>query len=135
VATDLNNLALLLQKTKPQEAEALYRRALTIDEASYSSDHPDIASDLNNLGSLLLRTNRQGEALTLLRRGILMLLRLSKTCGHLLPNTAAGLRNYGVALIAGGQEPQDARKGIASVMDEAGFDQEELWPHVFGSDD
>ena len=31
------------------EAEPLFRRALAIDEQSYGPDHPDVASDLNNL--------------------------------------------------------------------------------------
>ena len=70
VATDLNNLAQLLQATnRLGEAEPLIRRALAIDEASYGPDHPTVARGLNNLGSLLQATNRLGEAEPLLRRG------------------------------------------------------------------
>ena len=35
------------------EAEKLIKRALTIDETTFGEDHPDVASDLSNLGSLL----------------------------------------------------------------------------------
>ena len=46
------------------------RRALAIDEASYGPDHPNVASDLNNLASLLQATNRLGEAEPLMRRAL-----------------------------------------------------------------
>ena len=38
------------------------RRALAIDEAVYGPDHPDVATDLNNLAQLLQATNRLAEA-------------------------------------------------------------------------
>jgi hypothetical protein len=46
------------------------RRALTIDEKSYGSDHPDVAKDLNNLATLLYGTNRLAEAEPLMRRAL-----------------------------------------------------------------
>ena len=52
------------------EAELLYRRALAIDEASYGPDHPDVATELNNLAGLLRATNRLGEAEPLYRRAL-----------------------------------------------------------------
>jgi Tetratricopeptide repeat/Domain of unknown function (DUF4062) len=52
------------------EAEPLMRRALGIDEASYGNDHPDVATDLNNLAGLLRATNRLGEAEPLMRRAL-----------------------------------------------------------------
>ena len=52
------------------EAEPLYRRALAIDEASYGPDHPDVATDLNNLAVLLRATNRLAEAEPLYRRAL-----------------------------------------------------------------
>ena len=52
------------------EAEPLYRRALAIDEASYGPDHPEVATDLNNLAVLLQATNRLGEAEPLYRRAL-----------------------------------------------------------------
>jgi tetratricopeptide (TPR) repeat protein len=34
-------------------ARAAFERALTIDEAAFSSDHPKVAARLNNLGMIL----------------------------------------------------------------------------------
>jgi hypothetical protein len=49
------------------EAEALHRRALKIDEASYGPESLDVACDHNNLGVLLKCINRPGEAEPLFR--------------------------------------------------------------------
>jgi tetratricopeptide (TPR) repeat protein len=74
VATDLNNLARLLQDTnRLAEAEPLVRRALKIDEASLGPDHPDVGRDLNNLAFLLKATNRFAEAEPLYRRALAIL--------------------------------------------------------------
>ena len=56
---------LLKDTNRLAEAEPLMRRALAIHEASYCNDHPNVASDLNNLALLLHATNRQTEAETL----------------------------------------------------------------------
>ncbi|MFN7999620.1 MAG: tetratricopeptide repeat protein [Acidobacteriota bacterium] len=40
------------------EAEPLLRRALNIDEQSFGTDHPKVATGLNNLAQLLQDTNR-----------------------------------------------------------------------------
>ncbi|HEX5720040.1 MAG TPA: tetratricopeptide repeat protein, partial [Thermoanaerobaculia bacterium] len=52
------------------EAEPLYRRSLAIDEASFGSDHPNVAIRLNNLAQLLQNTNRLSEAEPLMRRAL-----------------------------------------------------------------
>ncbi len=71
VATDLNNLAQLLQDTnRLAEAESLMQRALAIDEESFGPGHPNVARDLNNLAQLLQATNRLAEAEPLLRRAL-----------------------------------------------------------------
>ena len=70
VAACLNNLARILQDTRPAEAEPLYRRALAIDEASFGPDHPRVATGLNNLALLLQGTNRSAEAEPLIRRAL-----------------------------------------------------------------
>ena len=46
------------------------RRALAIDETSFGPDHPNVASDLNNLAQLLQATNRLAEAEPLMRRAL-----------------------------------------------------------------
>jgi hypothetical protein len=54
----------------PLGAEPLYWRALEIDEKSYGAQHPNVARRLNNLGALLLATNRLQEAEPLMRRAL-----------------------------------------------------------------
>ncbi|MEL6317862.1 MAG: toll/interleukin-1 receptor domain-containing protein, partial [Pseudomonadota bacterium] len=51
-------------------AEAVMRRALTIDEVSHGPDHPTVAIRLNNLAALLRATNRPAEAEPLSRRAL-----------------------------------------------------------------
>jgi len=46
------------------------RRALKIDEDSFGHDHPNVATDLNNLAELLRNTNRLSEAEPLYRRAL-----------------------------------------------------------------
>ena len=46
------------------------RRALAIDKASYGTNHPDVARDLNNLAHLLHSSDRLGEAEPLMRRAL-----------------------------------------------------------------
>jgi len=71
VATDLNNLAALLQATnRLAEAEPFMKLALALDEKAYGPDHPDVARDLNNLAQLLQTTNRLAEAEPLMRRAL-----------------------------------------------------------------
>ena len=49
-------LAQLLKATnRLSDAEPLMRRALTIDEASFGPEHPNVARDLNILAALLSR--------------------------------------------------------------------------------
>ena len=40
-------------------AKAANERALKIDETTFGPDHPNVATDLNNLGLVLLETSRQ----------------------------------------------------------------------------
>ena len=71
VAVASSDLARLLQNTnRLGEAESLMRRALEIDEAALSGQHPSVARDLNNLANLLHDTNRIGEAEPLIRRAL-----------------------------------------------------------------
>ena len=46
------------------------RRALAIDENSYGPEHPEVATDLNNLATLLQATNRLEDAEPLMRRAL-----------------------------------------------------------------
>ena len=97
-ATNLNNLAALLQATnRPAEAEALYRRALAIDEASYGNVHPNVARDLSNLALLLKAVNRLAEAEPLYRRALAI---HEASYGKDDPYVARVLNNLALLLLA-----------------------------------
>jgi len=81
----------LLQATnRLAEAEPLMRRALAIDEASYGPDHPEVATDLNNLAHLLKATNRLAEAEPLMRHALAI---DEKSYGPDHPKVATDLNN------------------------------------------
>jgi tetratricopeptide (TPR) repeat protein len=75
----------------------LYRRALAIDEKSYGPEHPEVATDINNLAVLLQDTNRLAEAEPLVRRVILI---FEKSLGADHPNVAICLNNLARSLLA-----------------------------------
>jgi tetratricopeptide (TPR) repeat protein len=67
----MNHLgALFVSKARYMQAEPMFRRALAINEASYGSDHPDVANLLNSLAVLLRVTNRLAEAEPMFRRAL-----------------------------------------------------------------
>ena len=71
VATNLNNLAMLLHDTnRLAEAEPLYRRALMIDHKNFGANDSRIATNLSNLALLLQDTGRLAEAEPLIRRAV-----------------------------------------------------------------
>jgi tetratricopeptide (TPR) repeat protein len=70
------------------QAKKMHERALAIDEAMYSSDHPDVAIDLNNLGLVLQAQGDLAGAKSLLERALA------------LGEAALGLNNLQVALYA-----------------------------------
>jgi tetratricopeptide (TPR) repeat protein len=77
---------LLYATNRLAEAEALMRRALAIDEASYGADHPKVALRLNNLARLLQATNRLAEAEALMRRALAIFLAFTQATGHEHPH-------------------------------------------------
>ncbi|MCS5693893.1 tetratricopeptide repeat protein, partial [Cyanobium sp. FGCU-6] len=75
------------------EAEPLMRRALAIAEASYGTDHPNVATALNNLAQLLKATNRLAEAEPLMRRHLEIFIDFSRQ-GYQHPHLEAAFGNY-----------------------------------------
>ena len=73
------------------------RRALAIAERSYGPDHPDVATDLNNLAGLLRATNRLSEAEPLYRRALAI---DETSLGPDHPDVATALNNLAVLLQA-----------------------------------
>ena len=66
---------------------------MAIDEASYGTDHPEVATDLNNLALLLQATNRLAEAEPLMRRVVEIFIAFSQQ-GHQHPHLEAAFGNY-----------------------------------------
>jgi tetratricopeptide (TPR) repeat protein len=73
------------------------RRGLAIDEQSYGPEHPRVATDLNNLASLLQATNRLAEAEPLMAR-VVSIFEMSLGENH--PNVATALNNLAQLLQA-----------------------------------
>ena len=57
-------------------AKAAHERALKIDEAIYSSDHPMPAGDINNLGGVCHATGDPTGAMTAFKRALMILEKL-----------------------------------------------------------
>ncbi len=71
------------------------RRALQVDELRFGHDHPNVATDLNNLALLLKATSRLAEAEPLMRRA----LQIDELCfGHDHPSVATRLSNLATLL-------------------------------------
>ena len=98
------------------------RRALAIDEKSYGPEHPNVASDLNNLAQLLQATNRLAEAEPLMRRALLILLKFTHETGHLHPGLSVALKNYSGLLKEMSLGDEEIRKRLVQVGIDAGFD-------------
>ena len=87
----MHQLAVWLKnRAEHGEAEPLYRRALAIDEKSFGPEHPNVATDLDNLAELLRATNRLAEAQPLYRRALAI---TEKSFGPDHPNMAIRLNN------------------------------------------
>jgi tetratricopeptide (TPR) repeat protein len=82
------------------EAEALYRRALEIDEATFGPDHPNVASALNNLAVLLDERHGVHESEPLRRRALAI---AEKAHGPKHPQVATLLGNLARNLTATGR--------------------------------
>ncbi|CAN0261424.1 unnamed protein product [Ectocarpus sp. 6 AP-2014] len=86
-----NNLGFTLERQgKNDEAEALYRRSITIDEKLYGSNHPEIATDLNNLACFLKSQGKHDDAEPLFERSQAI---REKALGREHPDVATSLNN------------------------------------------
>lgn len=70
------------------------RQALEIDLAAFGEQHPNVATDLNNLANLLMGTNRVEEAEPLLRRSLDILDSFGRQTGHEHPHFAQVKANF-----------------------------------------
>ncbi len=60
----------LQEHAQPAAALTLFHRALAIVEVVYGPDHPEVSTDLNDLGLALWALGRAGEALPLVQRAL-----------------------------------------------------------------
>jgi len=51
---------------KLDEAETLYRQALSLRQTAFGKDHPNVVLNLEDLADLLLQVGRQSEAMSLI---------------------------------------------------------------------
>ena len=108
-------------KARHGRAERFSRRALAIDEASLGSEHPTVATRLNNLALLLQATNRLAEAAPLMRRHLVIFLAFQRNTGHPHPHRDAAIRNYTNLLSAMGRDQATIADAIAGAHREAGL--------------
>jgi tetratricopeptide (TPR) repeat protein len=93
LALDLNNLAEVYRLTRRyDEAEPLYKRAITLDESA-GEDNPGLATSLNNLALLYRAQGRLKEAEPLYKRALVL---LEKALGPSHPDVAKSLNNLAV---------------------------------------
>ncbi len=91
VVDSLNNLAeLYYTHGKYDQAEPLYKRALSIAEQVLSADDPKLARSLNNLGTLYQTQGKYVEAEPLYRRSLAI---WKQALGPQNPSVATSLNN------------------------------------------
>jgi tetratricopeptide (TPR) repeat protein len=74
-------------------AEPLYQRALAIDTHTYGTEHPVVATDLNNLATLYKNQGRYSEGEPLLKHALAI---DEQQSGKTHPDTATSLNNLAV---------------------------------------
>ena len=100
-------------------AEPLMRRALAIDENSYGTAHPRVATDLTNLAGLLQATERFTEAEPLMRRALAI---DENSYGTTHPRVATDLNNLAGVLKATGRLAEaEALMKRALAIDERSY--------------
>jgi CHAT domain-containing protein/Tfp pilus assembly protein PilF len=89
----LNTLAVVHEtQGNYQEAEGLYKRALTIKEKALGANDPSVAQTLNNLANVCYKQGRYQEAEELYKRALSM---REKALGTSHPDVAETLNNLG----------------------------------------
>jgi len=100
----LNQAGLIAQRVgRYSEAEPLYNRALAIDEKAYGLNHPEVATDLNNLAALYKTQGRYAQAEPLYKRSLAI---KEKALGPDHPAVATSLNNLAELYRTQGQYAQ-----------------------------
>ena len=105
------------------------RRALAIDEQSYGAEHPNVASDLNNLAALLQATNRLAEAEPLMRRALAI---DEQSFGAEHPNVASDLNNLAQLLQATNRlaEAEPLMRRALAIDEQSSDPSTPMWPRA-----
>ena len=100
------------------DAEALYKRSLTIAEKALGANHPDVARSLNNLVTQYLRQARYAEAEPLAKRAISI---YEKALGPDHPYVATALDNLASLQVDQGRyiEAEPLRKRALAIRESA----------------
>ena len=94
-AESLNNQPPLYEQVKYAEVEPRYRSELAIREKKYGSEHPFVATSLNNLALVLKMQGKYSEAEPLYRRALAI---REKQLGKEHPLVATSLNNLALLL-------------------------------------
>jgi hypothetical protein len=97
------------------------RRALAIDEKSYGPEHPNVATALNNLVTLMYVTHRLAEAEPLMRRALVILLQFTHATGHKHPELRKDFGNYRQLLQAQHLTAAQVQTRLAEAATAAGY--------------
>lgn len=108
---------LLLTKAQHAEAEPLMCWALAIDEQSSGTEHPEVATALNNLTPLLQATKRLAEAKPLMRRMVEIFLLFTQRSGHEHPHLQAAKENYRGLLAAMGRDEAEQDATVDTLVE------------------
>lgn len=100
-----------------RQAEPSMRRALAIEEQRYGADHPNVATPLTSLASLLQDTNRLTEAEPLMRRALMIVLR---GLGNEHPSSETVRTNYKRLLDSMSLPEEEIRQRLDSARAEVG---------------
>jgi tetratricopeptide (TPR) repeat protein len=93
----------LMQRTRYEKAEPLYRRALAILEKVLGPEHPDVVKALNNLALVYRAQGRYEEAEPLFQRALAI---AEKALGPEHPNLGGGLSNLATLYRAQGRDEE-----------------------------
>lgn len=92
--------ALYYELARPDEAAALFRRAISLREAVFGKDHPEVAEVVNNLGIVYQSQIKYSEAEALYRRAIAI---RERAFGRAHPKVASVLNNLAIVYQQGGR--------------------------------
>src|SRR5262249_40141054 len=96
-----NLVGVFLELGDTKKGRQFMEESLAMRERVYKSDHPEVATGLNNMGCVLMGLGDHAKALHYCKKALDMELRLRGKQDH--PSVALGLNNVGGALLLQGE--------------------------------